>query len=58
MIVIGSQGWGALTGALFGSVSAHVLHNAPCPVVVVGATAAQGGDHDVDAGQPALAEKR
>lgn len=35
MIVVGSSGWGAVEGMLFGSVSAAVLHTAPCAVVVV-----------------------
>lgn len=34
-VVVGSQGKGALKRALLGSVSAHVVNNAPCPVVVV-----------------------
>jgi nucleotide-binding universal stress UspA family protein len=35
MIVVGSHGWGSISGALFGSVSTGVLHHAPCPVLVV-----------------------
>lgn len=35
LIVIGAHGWGALKRALFGSVSTHVLREAPCPVLVV-----------------------
>jgi nucleotide-binding universal stress UspA family protein len=34
-LVIGSHGWGAMKRALFGSVSAGVLHHATCPVLVV-----------------------
>lgn len=34
-VVVGSQGKGAIKRALLGSVSAHVVNNAPCPVVVV-----------------------
>lgn len=34
-IVVGSQGKGAIKRALLGSVSSHVVNNAPCPVVVV-----------------------
>ena len=35
MIVVGSHGWGAGKRLLFGSVSAALLHQAPCPVLVV-----------------------
>jgi nucleotide-binding universal stress UspA family protein len=41
VIVIGSHGWGAVHRLLFGSVSAAVLHNAPCPVLVVRAVGAE-----------------
>jgi nucleotide-binding universal stress UspA family protein len=37
MVAVGSSGWGAAAGALLGSVSAQVLRDAPCPVLVVGA---------------------
>jgi nucleotide-binding universal stress UspA family protein len=35
LIVLGAHGWGAFKRVLFGSVSNHVLHDAPCPVLVV-----------------------
>ncbi len=35
LIVSGAHGWGAIRRAVFGSVSTHVLHEAPCPVLVV-----------------------
>jgi nucleotide-binding universal stress UspA family protein len=35
IIVVGSRGRGAIRRALLGSVSAHVVNNAPCPVIVV-----------------------
>jgi len=34
-VVIGSRGAGLLTRMLTGSVSTHVVHHAPCPVLVV-----------------------
>lgn len=35
-IVIGSRGHGGIKRAVFGSVSDHVLRNAPCTVIVTG----------------------
>jgi nucleotide-binding universal stress UspA family protein len=35
LVVIGSHGSGFLKQAVLGSVSQHVLHHAPCPVLVV-----------------------
>lgn len=35
LIVVGAHGWGAFKSVVFGSVSSHVLHDAPCPVLVV-----------------------
>lgn len=35
LIVIGSRGLGLIKGVVMGSVSSHVVHNAPCPVMVV-----------------------
>jgi nucleotide-binding universal stress UspA family protein len=38
VVVIGSRGHGRLRRALLGSVSTHVIHHAPCPVLVVRST--------------------
>jgi nucleotide-binding universal stress UspA family protein len=35
VIVVGSRGRGAVKRMLLGSVSDHVVHNAPCPVLVM-----------------------
>jgi nucleotide-binding universal stress UspA family protein len=50
MLVVGSAGWGAVEGMLVGSVSAGVLHSAPCTVVVVRPPRGQVG---APAGDPA-----
>lgn len=47
LVVVGSHGWGRMQRLLFGSVSAAVLHHAPCPVLVV------RGDPASPAGAPA-----
>jgi nucleotide-binding universal stress UspA family protein len=36
VIVVGSRGRGGIKRALLGSVSDHVVRNAPCPVVITG----------------------
>jgi nucleotide-binding universal stress UspA family protein len=35
VVVVGSRGRGAVRRALLGSVSTHVVHHAPCPVMVI-----------------------
>jgi nucleotide-binding universal stress UspA family protein len=35
LIVVGSHGWGAAKRFLSGSVSTALVHQAPCPVLVV-----------------------
>ena len=45
-VVIGSRGRGGLKRALLGSVSDHVVRNAPCPVVITGPKADDDDDTD------------
>lgn len=35
VVVVGSRGHGVFKRALLGSVSSYVVHNAPCPVLVI-----------------------
>jgi nucleotide-binding universal stress UspA family protein len=35
LLVVGSRGHGGLVGAVIGSTSAHCVHHAACPIVVV-----------------------
>jgi Universal stress protein UspA and related nucleotide-binding proteins len=45
LIVVGAHGWGAVRRFVFGSVSIGVLHEAPCPVVVVRSQRVADGGH-------------
>jgi nucleotide-binding universal stress UspA family protein len=44
LLVVGARGRTGMAGLLLGSVSDHVLHHAPCSVVIVPATPATGTD--------------
>ncbi len=45
LVVIGAHGWGAFKRWIMGSVSTRVVHEAPCPVLVV---RMHEEEHDVD----------
>jgi nucleotide-binding universal stress UspA family protein len=55
LLVCGSRGWGAFRRVVLGSTSDHLVHHAPCPVLVVpGVAEAQDADADAaDASVPA-----
>ena len=44
LLVLGSRGYGPIMRALLGGVSAEVMRTAPCPVVVVPRSSAEGTD--------------
>lgn len=46
LIAVGAHGWGALKRLVFGSVSTGLLHEAPCPVLVVRGDAAADDTED------------
>ena len=43
-IVVGSRGRGGIKRAVLGSVSDHIVRNAPCPVLVTGEQGARAAD--------------
>jgi len=45
LLVVGGRGHGPVTSALLGSATAHVLHHAECPVMVVPEQGAPAGDY-------------
>ncbi len=45
LVVVGSRGLGGFSGLLLGSVSHHVAHHAPCPVVIVPPAVADRDGH-------------
>jgi len=49
IVVLGAHGWGAVKRFLFGSVSTRVMHEAPCPVLVVRAddSVVETRDHEL-----------
>lgn len=40
LLVVGTRGHGGFTGLLLGSVSQHLAHHSPCPIVIVPPAAA------------------
>jgi nucleotide-binding universal stress UspA family protein len=54
LIVMGSRGRGAVQAALLGSVSHHVLHHSPIPVLIVHADEPVAEERTAGAGAPSV----
>ena len=52
LVVMGSRGRGAVRSALLGSVSHHLLHHSPAPVLIV-----HGGERVADSSGPTAGER-
>jgi len=52
LLVVGNRGHGTIVGAILGSVSAHCVHHASCPVVVIRAQKVEHTETPAEAAAP------